>query len=343
MRRTGVVIDRRYQDHQTGPGHPERPERIATLLRIIEGADRRHLHPLEPRSASRGELAMIHDPAHIDRVAATASQPSSAFDADTPVSSDSYRTALLAVGGLLTLIDAIIGDEVDNGFAMVRPPGHHAEADRAMGFCLFNNVAIAAEYLRRRHGLERVLIVDWDVHHGNGTQHSFAYEENVLYLSTHQWPYYPGTGAANEVGRGAGEGTTVNLPLPAGCGDAEYLHLFEHVVDPICRQFQPEFVLISAGFDAHLLDPLAGMQVTEQGFALMARTLLRIAADCARGRCAAVLEGGYSQQALAESVIAVLNEMTEDGPPASFPTASSAEKLVEWIVSIQGRYWNLSH
>ncbi len=212
MLRTGMVIDTRYQEHNTGPNHPERAARIGTLLRLNEEYQREGLVRLAPRPASPAEIAYNHDPNHIGQVAATAQRDFYAFDADTPTSAQSYATACLAAGGLLTLLEAIMIKEVDNGFALVRPPGHHAERNRAMGFCLFNNVAIGAHYLQEKFGLKRILVMDWDLHHGNGTQSSFYRDKNVLYLSTHQYPYYPGTGAVEEVGAGDGEGEERRFP-----------------------------------------------------------------------------------------------------------------------------------
>lgn len=337
---TGVVIDPRYQEHDTGDGHPERPERIAVLLPTLRAAVARYPE-IPPRAASPDEIGWVHDGAHIERVAATQRLQHFAFDADTPTSPRSYATACLAAGGVLALLDAIVAGQIENGFAFVRPPGHHAERDRAMGFCLFNNVAIAAEYLRHRHGMERILIMDWDLHHGNGTQHIFATDPGVLYVSTHQYPYYPGTGALTEVGRAAGEGFTVNLPFPAGYGDAEYGDAFTRIVEPIARQFAPEFVLISAGFDAHARDPLGGLQVTEPGFRAMARSLLGVARDCAGGRCAAVLEGGYDLAAIHDSSLMVLAEFAGDTAalPASRPSRAAA--LLERVKSVHSRYWRL--
>jgi acetoin utilization deacetylase AcuC-like enzyme len=334
------MIDRRYLDHNTGAGHPERPERIAALLAMIESAA--DLIRVAARPASGDELALVHDGAYIEEVAATQQKPWFAFDADTPTSPESYPTALFAAGGFLALLDAIMSGAVGNGFAFVRPPGHHAERHRAMGFCLFNNVAIGAEYLRRRHGLQRVLIIDWDVHHGNGTQHLFESDSGVLYVSTHQYPYYPGTGAIDEVGHKEGEGYTVNLAFPAGFGDAEYREAFEKLVEPIARQYDPQFVLISAGFDAHLRDPLGGMQVTESGFEAMAHALVEIARDHCGGRCAAILEGGYDLQAIRSSAQQVLNEFRSDtAPPPGSPTASRGSALIERIRRVQSRYWRL--
>jgi len=340
MSRTGVVIDHRYGDHQPGAGHPERPERIAVLLSMIEVAA--DLTRVPPRPASGDELALVHDGAYVEEVAATATKPRFAFDADTLTSAQSYATACLATGGFLALLDAIMSDRVANGFAFVRPPGHHAERNRAMGFCLFNNVAVGAEYLRRRHGLQRILIVDWDVHHGNGTQHLFESDPGVLYVSTHQYPYYPGTGAIDEVGRGDGEGYTVNLAFPAGFGDAEYREAFHKIVEPIARQYDPQFVLISAGFDAHVRDPLGGMQVTESGFEAMAHMLLEIARDHCDSRCAAILEGGYDLRAIRNSAQQVLDEFrTGTALPSAAPATSRGSALIELIRRVQSSYWRL--
>jgi len=341
MDRTGVVIDPRYMDHDTGPEHPERPDRIAVLLPVVE-AMAETITRVAPRPASADELALVHDPGYVEDVAATQHKPGFAFDADTPTSPATYASACLAAGGFLALLDAIMADRVDNGMAMVRPPGHHAERDQAMGFCFFNNAAIGAEYLRRHFGLKRVLIVDWDLHHGNGTQHIFEDEPGVLYVSTHQYPYYPGTGAVEEVGQAAGEGFTVNLPFPAGFGDTEYSDAFQAVIEPIARQYDPQFVLISAGFDAHVRDPLGGMSVTEAGFSTMARILLDIARDHCHGRCAAILEGGYDLLAIRNSVARVLSEFQRDNAPLpTAPGPSHAGILIERIKKTQRRYWRL--
>jgi len=341
MASTGVVIDPRYLEHDTGAGHPERPERIAVLLSMLETAPA--FHQVRARPATGDELAMVHDGTYVEAVAATERErPWFALDADTPTSPRSFATACLAVGGFLALLDAIMARQVANGFAFVRPPGHHAERHRAMGFCLFNNVAVGAAYLRRQFALQRILIVDWDLHHGNGTQHLFETDPGVLYISAHQYPYYPGTGAIDEVGRGEGEGYTVNLPFPAGFGDAEYGEAFQRIVEPIARQYAPDFVLISAGFDAHARDPLGGMQLTEAGFRDMTRTLLGVARDHGGGRCAAILEGGYDLTAIRSSSTQVLSELV--GEPQPLPAASPpsrATPLLERIRKIQSRYWRV--
>ncbi len=340
MLRTGLVIDSRYQDHQPGQHHPERPARIGTLLSAVESYQRSGLSRFTPRLATQEEIALVHDTAYIGRVAATAGQDNFAFDADTHVSAQSYETARLATGGVLSILEAVMEDEIDNGFALVRPPGHHAERDRAMGFCLFNSAAIGAQYLREKFGLKRILLMDWDLHHGNGSQHSFYDDAGVLYASTHQYPYYPGTGAAEEVGQGAGTGYTLNLPIPVGWGDAEYQQLFQTIIDPICRQFDPEFVLISAGFDAHVRDPLGGLHVTEEGFSAFARVLLRIARDHAKGRCAALLEGGYDLIGLEKSTLRVLDEMGGEQLETALPEGDS-QPLLPQVLTVQRNYWEL--
>jgi acetoin utilization deacetylase AcuC-like enzyme len=218
---------------------------------------------------------------------------------------------LLAVGGFLRVLDSIAAGESPNGFALVRPPGHHALSDRAMGFCLFNTIAIGAEYLKQKHGAKRILIMDWDVHHGNGTQYAFYADPSVLFISTHQYPYYPGTGAMTEVGVGPGEGYTINVPLPAGCADEEYLHAFHEIIVPAANRFEPEWVLVSAGFDSHERDPLGGMGVSEEGFRAMARMMLDVADRFAARRIAFLLEGGYDLAALKNSVAAVLETMQQ--------------------------------
>ncbi|MDX2167452.1 MAG: histone deacetylase [Deltaproteobacteria bacterium] len=308
---TGIVVDPRYQAHDTGAGHPERPERLAVLQPAL--AERTDLARVAPRLATPEEITLVHDAALYEAVERTATRAHSAFDADTPASAASFETARLATGGLLALLDEVIAGRLRTGFAFVRPPGHHAEHDRAMGFCLFNNVAIGAAYLRARHGLERVMVVDWDVHHGNGTQHAFSRQPGVLFVSTHRWPFYPGTGAIDEIGERDGRGYTVNLPFPGGFGDIEYAEAFERIVVPLALEYEPQCILISAGFDPHRRDPLGGMTVTEHGFAAMAHALVDAARQVCDGRVVAVLEGGYDLRALRDSALAVLDQL--DGAP----------------------------
>ena len=343
--KTAVLIDETYLRHVTADGHPERADRIRRLLDHAPLFETPGVIRMSAdRVASRDELLLAHTAAHIDRVAATKDQPRVAFDTDTVTCEDSYETALLAAGGTLDVIDAIMRGDVRNGFALVRPPGHHAESDRAMGFCLFNNVAIAARYLQWRHGLGHILVVDWDVHHGNGTQEIFYGDDSVLFVSLHQFPLYPGTGAVGEPGEGAGEGYTVNVPMPPGVDDDEYLAAFHAVVEPIAEQFAPEFVLISAGFDGHRDDPLAGLRLTERGYSTLTSILGGIADRFAGGRLAAVLEGGYNLEALARSVEAVVGTMSgepvapkDDGHPAARP----APAFIDLVRGFQSRFWHL--
>jgi acetoin utilization deacetylase AcuC-like enzyme len=340
--RTALVLDRRYEAHDPGPGHPESPARIRAIREVLDVYRRDDLVALDPRPATADELALNHDPEHIARVAATAGRPFSTFDADTSASARSFETAVLAAGGYLELLATIMRGDAENGFAFVRPPGHHAESDRAMGFCLFNNVAIGAQYLRRRHGIGRVLIVDWDVHHGNGTQHSFYSDPDVLYVSTHQYPFYPGTGRASDVGAGEGAGRTLNVPLSAGCGDDEYVDAFTSLIEPIAAQFRPEFVLVSAGFDAHRRDPLAAMTVTEEGFRAMTRVLMRIAATHAQGRLAAILEGGYDLRALQSCVTTVIDELAGRSTADALATPQPRSGILDATVAAQRAYWDIA-
>jgi acetoin utilization deacetylase AcuC-like enzyme len=337
---TAVVLDERMLAHDPGPGHPERSDRLRVLVDRFAGE--RGLVHLGARSATEDELALAHTSSLIELAEATARRGRVRLDPDTATSPQSYEAARLAAGSLLQLCEAILAGEVANGFALVRPPGHHAERGRAMGFCLFNNVAVAAAALKRR-GVGRIAIVDWDLHHGNGTQHLFEHDPDVLYVSSHQSPFYPGTGAVEEVGRGAGTGRTVNLPFPAGFGDAEYLHAYEEVVAPILRQFAPEFVLVSAGFDSDHRDPLGGMMVTPAGFGALARLCADAAAETAGGRIAAVLEGGYDLDALVDGVERTLGVLRGDDTvaPAATGDARRAERVIDRVRAAQSPYWHV--
>jgi acetoin utilization deacetylase AcuC-like enzyme len=309
---TGLVTHPDYLKHDAGRGHPESPER----LKAIEA----HLHKtglMDQLTAvavahpDEAGLAPWIDAAHAAgyRDALHRAVPPQGIrylDADTGLSPGSWPAALAAVGGALSAVDEVISGRVNNVFCAVRPPGHHAESGRGMGFCLFNNVAIAARYLQRRHKVGKVAIVDWDVHHGNGTQEIFYNDPTVLYVSTHQHPLFPGTGSEAETGKGAGKGFTRNCPMPAGRDDDDYAAVFVKTVIPTLKAFGPEFILISAGFDAHRDDPLAGMNVTETGFGEFTRLVRQVADHSAHGRIVSCLEGGYNLPALARSVEAHL-------------------------------------
>ena len=309
---TGLVRHDSFLEHVPGPGHPERPARLTAVRERLEASGlAAEMSLLEPAPIDPAVTLVVHSPEHLERVRAACERAPCALDGDTSVSAGSWDAALRAAGGIVEACERVRRGEWSRAFCAVRPPGHHAERDRAMGFCLFNNVAIAARSLLEE-GVERVAILDWDVHHGNGTQHVFESEPRVFYASLHQWPLYPGTGAADERGLGEGEGTTLNCPQPAGAEDAEWLRAFEGSILPAFEAFGPQFVLVSAGFDAHRLDPLAGTSLTESAFREMTRGLLALAASQCGGRLVSVLEGGYHLDALASCVEAHVAELVSE-------------------------------
>jgi acetoin utilization deacetylase AcuC-like enzyme len=311
--KTGIVKDKRYLQHSAGFAHPESPERLAGIYEMLDNPLMSwKFIPIEPREATHKEIEAIHTPSYVEFVASTAGKRSVFLDPDTSTSAESYETAKLAVGGVCNAIDSVMEGAVNNAFAFVRPPGHHAEKDTAAGFCIFNNIAIGAMHAITKYKLRRILIVDWDLHHGNGTQHSFYGDQRVLYFSTHQYPYYPGTGALQEIGRGQGEYYTINVPLNVGAGDASFVKIFRKLLQPAALAFKPELILLSAGFDTYFQDPLGGMRVTPEGYAAMTRVLMNIADACCQGRFVAVLEGGYHIAGLTRSVKAVLEEMLDE-------------------------------
>jgi acetoin utilization deacetylase AcuC-like enzyme len=286
--------------HDTGP-HPEQPARITAIREELEARDWLGFVPVNSPPVSRSALGAVHPGRHVESIEAVAARGGGHLDFDTVMSAGSFDAALHAAGGAVRLAEMLVGGEAPTGFSAHRPPGHHASQARAMGFCLFNNIAVAAQYALDALGLSRVLILDWDVHHGNGTSDIFYASDAVLFVSIHQSPLYPGTGAAAEVGSGAGRGFTVNLPVPAGSGDRDYRSLVSHVVVPLARAFEPQLVLLSAGYDAHIDDPLADCRVTDEGFAAMT-ALMRDACLELGVRLGAVLEGGYSLSALGRGV-----------------------------------------
>jgi acetoin utilization deacetylase AcuC-like enzyme len=307
---TAFFTDAAFLRHHNPEGHPERVERLEAMLRIAAGCNAYGVRALPAtRRATHDELSRVHSLPHIRRIAETEGREC-LLDPDTFTSPDSYDCALLAAGAALEAVDRVMAGEFDNAFVAARPPGHHAETDRAMGFCLFNNIAVAAAHALAAHRLERVMIIDWDVHHGNGTQEIFWNEKRVLFLSLHQFPFYPGTGSFEETGGPDAQGMTVNIPMVAGFGDEEWVAAFRRVVVPVGEQFNPQLVLLSAGFDAHADDPLGGQRVTESGFAIMADDALAMARNYSGGKLVALLEGGYNISALESSVEKVLRRMS---------------------------------
>ena len=304
MGRTGLVYHPQYLEHEMGAGHPESPDRLRAIVSRLEHSGvLSRLVRIDPFPASDEWITQVHAPSYVETLKRRApTNGHVSLDADTSMSAGSLSAAYLAAGGALAAADAIVAGSVEHAFCAVRPPGHHAERDRAMGFCLFNNVAIAARYLQRRHAMARVLIVDWDVHHGNGTQHTFDDDPSVLFFSTHQYPYYPGSGRETETGVGRGVGTTINVPMQAGEGDDGYRAVFQQVLMPAVDAFQPDVVIVSAGFDAHKDDPLSAMGLTEEGYADLTRMVVSIARRHSQGRLLSCLEGGYNLHALSASV-----------------------------------------
>jgi acetoin utilization deacetylase AcuC-like enzyme len=310
---TGFVYDAIYLKHDTGAGHPERPERLTAILdRLEQKGVLKHLVRLKPAAASLEWITTVHTPEYVERVKRSCQGGIGYVDTpDAPASQASYEVALHAVGGVQSAIDAVMSGTIRNAFCAVRPPGHHALKDKAMGFCLFNNVAIAAKYIQKHYKLGKVLIVDWDVHHGNGTQAMFYDDPTVFYFSIHQSPFYPGTGGAEEKGLGKGLGFTHNVPLEAGSGDAEYQKVFLEQLKPVAAAFKPDFVLVSAGFDAAKGDLLGRMKVTPEGFAELTRIVKGIADQYCHGRLVTILEGGYNLESLAASVEAHVRVLTQ--------------------------------
>jgi acetoin utilization deacetylase AcuC-like enzyme len=308
---TALLLDRVYTQHQPGPGHPERPDRIVAVTAALDQSGLLgQMRRVSPRRATEEELALCHTAHYLDIVRHDFAHGAHELSTgDTAIGPDSLEVALDAVGGVLNAVDAVLTGTAKNAFCAVRPPGHHATPVRGMGFCIFNNVAIAARHAQQCHGIHRVLIADWDVHHGNGTQDIFYSDGSVLFFSTHQSPWYPGTGAAGETGDGAGLGTTINCPFPAGSGHAEIVGAFLQRLMPAAKEFRPELVLVSAGFDSREGDPLGRFTLTDADFREMTQIVLEIADDHAAGRLVSVLEGGYSLSGLASATVAHVEEL----------------------------------
>lgn len=335
----GYVYDPIYLRHDTGY-HVESARRLEAIVsRLEESRLSQRLTLIKPRPASLEELALVHTKQHIAQVEAVARMGGGSLDADTVMSPDSYEAALYAAGGAIKAAEAVMDGEVNSAFALVRPPGHHATPTHAMGFCLFNNIAVAARYAMLKYRLERVLIIDFDVHHGNGTQDVFYDDPQVGYISTHEYPFYPGTGNVEETGGDKARGTKLNIPFPAGCGDAEYALAYEQIIMPAARRFKPQLILVSAGYDPHWSDQIAIMQVSVAGFAQIVKNIKRLADELCAGRVALTLEGGYNLSALAASVKAtfqvLLGEKTIEDPLGPSPNRYKAPAIVPLLHRIK--------
>lgn len=342
----GIVYHADYLIH-TQRSHPEKKERLEYIMAAIENEqlmDR--LEMVEPFPANVSDINLVHNLDYIKSIEKACLDRRPFLDMDTYIVPESYRVALLSTGGALAGLRSIFNNQMRRVFVFNRPPGHHAEYDQAMGFCIFNNVAIAASVARRDYAVKRIAIVDWDVHHGNGTQQAFEEDSSVLFISIHQSPAYPGTGYLNQVGVKEGTGFTVNVPLPAGCGDVEYRLFFEQLITPILDQYKPELLIVSAGQDAYRRDPLAGMSLTHQGYFDMACSLADVSERCSNGRILLCLEGGYHLEGQAGSVLQVLNALGNWGLP---PTEQSPEleptitvqKRLQEVLSVQRAHWNI--
>jgi acetoin utilization deacetylase AcuC-like enzyme len=322
-------------DHDTGHGHPERPARMRAIEEELERRDWLGWDRVEAPSATEEQLLRVHPSEYVERVRRMSAR-GEAFDMDTPTSPGSYEAALRAAGGACALVESLLGGGERAGFSALRPPGHHAEPSTAMGFCLFANVAIAARHAQAALGAERVLVLDWDVHHGNGTNAIFHASPEVLFVSIHQFPFWPGTGALGDVGSGEGEGYSINLPVPGGTGEAAFLSLLEHIVVPVARQYRPNLILISAGYDSHRDDPLGGLRLVTSSFAGMSARMRALGEEVG-APVGAVLEGGYDLNALAGSVAETMAALAG----GALPPEVARDPLAEDAADVLRRYWEL--
>lgn len=337
---TGVIFSAEFRKHDPGDGHPESKARVDAVARALAASELAgKLEIIAPRPAEKEQILLVHRQHLYDEVMATRGRQRTYLDSDTIASRDTADVAHLAAGAVITGIERVMEGKLENAFAFSRPPGHHAKPDKAMGFCFFNNVAVGAMFALKRYQSRRILVIDFDVHHGNGTQKAFYTSPEVLYVSTHQSPHYPGTGALTEAGKDAGEGFTLNVPMPAGLGDREYLRVFREIVVPVGREYRPDLVLVSAGFDAHRDDPLGGMKMTRDGYAAITGEILALARDTCRGRAVFALEGGYNLLALEKSIVSVLGVMSGGKSADEIEIGDAGTDLVGEVRALHGDYW----
>jgi acetoin utilization deacetylase AcuC-like enzyme len=350
MKKTGIVKDSIYLEHIKDSGHIESPGRLFHVYEMLETPEMTDLLQfIKPRMATKEEISWNHDINYINRVEKTQEMEWVQLDPDTLANNVTWKASCLAAGGGLALIDEIFEKNIDNGLLLCRPPGHHAIHSKAMGFCIFNNIAISACYLKKKYNLKRILIVDWDLHHGNGTQDSFYNDKQVLYISTHQYPYYPGSGAAEQVGTGEGKYYTINIPLSAGHGDMDFANIYNLIIKPIVKQYNPQFILVSAGFDIYFDDPLGEMKVTEKGFAYLSRVLIDLADELCDGKIAFFLEGGYNFEGLAQGIKSVIfeclgqNYLLTDELNAFKAKKDSKNPVISRVMEIHGKKWDFGY
>ena len=332
--KTGIVKGDIFLKHIPGDGCPDTPQRLKSIYSMLADSDMQDIFvDVLPKKAEKEDILLFHSHEYFEKIAETKGKELIALTADTHAGADTFDAALYAAGGLIKAISQVAAKKIDNAFALIRPPGHHAEKSRAMGYCLFNHIAVGALYAQKKLNLSKILIIDWDIHHGNGTQHAFERDPTVLFFSVHQAGLFPGTGIFTETGLGAGEGYTINLPIPKGYGDAEYTSIFECLLAPVAERFAPELILVSAGFDTHKDDPMGGMRMTASGFAGMTASIKRIADKVCGGKMVYSLEGGYNSDALSGAVKAVLKEMVGiTCCDISAMAAKANKKKVDYVV-----------
>ena len=344
--KTGIVKGEIFLKHIPGEGCPDTPQRLKSIYSMLNDSDMQGFFiDVLPQKADKEIILLFHSPEYFEKIAETKGKELIAFTADTHAGADTFDAALYAAGGLIKAISQVAAKKIDNAFALIRPPGHHAEKSRAMGYCLFNHIAVGALYAQKKLNLSKILIIDWDIHHGNGTQHAFERDPTVLFFSVHQAGLFPGTGIFTETGIGAGEGYTINLPIPKGYGDAEYTAIFERLLAPVAEQFAPELILVSAGFDTHKDDPMGGMRMTTSGFAAIAASIKRIADKVCGGKMVCSLEGGYNLDKLPGIVKAVLKEMAgitccDVGAMAAKADKKKVDYVVRRCIDVHRHQWH---